>query len=73
MQKVQKTAKARNVIVQSAKLIEDLKQQNANLDHITKMLQIYLETKRNAFPRFYFLSDDELLEILANAEDKSIV
>jgi dynein heavy chain len=73
MAKVQKMAKARSVINSSNKLIDDFKLQNANLDHITKMLQIYLETKRNAFPRFYFLSDDELLEILANSQDISIV
>lgn len=32
-----------------------------------------METKRVAFPRFYFLSDDELIDILANSTVLDII
>lgn len=46
-------------------LLEIFQRNNALLEQIMKCLESYLETKRVAFPRFYFLSNDELLDILA--------
>ncbi|ETO22423.1 dynein heavy chain 7 [Reticulomyxa filosa] len=42
---------------------------NQSLDKIEKSLEDYLETKRQVFPRFYFLSNDELLKTLADSKN----
>lgn len=49
-------------------LLDTFKRNNTLLEQIMKCLESYLETKRVAFPRFYFLSNDELLDILAQVK-----
>lgn len=38
-----------------------------------EFLFFFLQTKRNAFPRFYFLSDDDLLELLGQSTKEPII
>jgi dynein heavy chain len=43
------------------------------LEVCQKKLENYLETKRNIFPRFYFCSNDDLLQILSVGSDPHAV
>ncbi|KAG5682932.1 hypothetical protein PVAND_012250 [Polypedilum vanderplanki] len=52
---------------------EILHRNNTLLEQVQRCLEAYLELKRVAFPRFYFLSNEELLEILAQTKNPHAV
>ena len=68
---INNTKQVPNVLKTCSKegLLEKFQEANKNLELVTKGLYDYLETKRSIFARFYFLSNDELLEILSQTKE----
>lgn len=74
--KIMANAKSKPGVVECCsdyKLLDSFRECNKLLELVSKGLSAYLESKRIAFPRFFFLSDDELLQILSQTKDPTAV
>jgi dynein heavy chain len=59
----------RALIVNERDFIKTLTEMNRGLESIQKELRSFLESKRTQFPRFYFLSNEDLLEIIGQGKN----
>lgn len=68
MERIAKTKNCLNslIVKNFLPLLNDL---NKKFEQIQKNLNQFLEAKRGQFPRFYFLSNEDLLEIIGQSKD----
>ncbi|EPY22982.1 dynein heavy chain 1, cytosolic [Strigomonas culicis] len=55
--------------LEDEKLLLTLERISTQLAAVQRALTVYLDTQRRRFPRFFFVGDDDLLEILGNSRD----
>lgn len=53
--------------------LSTFKKANVKLNELNKKINDFLDSKREAFPRFYFVANDELIYILANYDSQAAV
>ena len=72
---ISRIEKSKNVVIATNQknLFEELEVIQSELVICEKALAEYLETKRLAFPRFYFVSSADLLDILSNGNNPVMV
>jgi dynein heavy chain len=72
---LQKAWKVRNVkaVCQQAGLLDKLQQLEKNQDACKKSLSEFLDSKRRQFPRFFFMSEADLLDMLSNSSQPAKV
>ncbi|XP_034934334.1 dynein heavy chain 2, axonemal [Chelonus insularis] len=71
-----KMAQAENILdsfEDSGNLLQRLNELNTSMESIQRSLEEYLENKRHIFPRFYFISNDDLLEILGHSKRPDLI
>jgi len=73
MEAAKKNGNIMEFVTDTDNLLKTFQESNKMLDLIGKHLNEYLETKRLAMPRFYFLSNDELLSILSQTKNPQLV
>lgn len=50
-----------------------LKNMATQLEHCQRALMEFLEERRSQFPRFYFIGDDDLLEVLSQSRNPQVI
>jgi dynein heavy chain len=54
-------------------MLEVVSKLDDRLETLQQALEEYLETKRRIFPRLYFVSNDDLLEMLAHSKRPELI
>eukprot|EP01022_Parablepharisma_sp_SALTPOND_P028312 TRINITY_DN70784_c2_g1_i1.p1 TRINITY_DN70784_c2_g1~~TRINITY_DN70784_c2_g1_i1.p1 ORF type:complete len:4393 (-),score=612.94 TRINITY_DN70784_c2_g1_i1:3426-16604(-) len=65
------TMNSENLVVSlldKERIKEEFIRANQDLDAVLRSMADFLEAKRKKFPRFYFVSDEDLLKIISNAK-----
>ncbi|KAH9593148.1 Dynein heavy chain region D6 P-loop domain [Trypanosoma melophagium] len=60
-------------MVSQSDIVDRLKTILEQIERCQKSLIEYLEAKRESFPRFYFISDEDMLEILGHSKNPSVI